>query len=896
VFAEWTTLSGEEVCRRLNLDPDLGLTETEVERRRRRWGDNVLVESRRMALFVLILNQFKDFMVLILLGATLISALLGEYSDALTIVIIVLINAFLGLIQEYRAERSLTALKKLAAPRTKVMRGGAIAIIPARELVPGDFVYLEAGDRVSADLRLLVVQSLSINESALTGEAEAVLKRAYPLPAAAGTPGDAFNMAFSGTEVLAGRGYGVATATGMHTEIGRIAHLIEGAEQAVTPLSQRLERLGKILVAACVAICAGITALGVARGEEIYFMFMAGVSLAVAAIPEGLPAIVSVSLALGVQRMIRRRAIVRRLPAVETLGSASIICSDKTGTLTENRMSVSRLYCGGSLFKMEDKKFWIKEEQGWAKAGPGGFEKLHLPLTIAAYCNNAYPERGSFKGDPTEVALAEASLLAGFKVTGKEMRRKKEFPFSSERKMMSIVFSAAGKQTLQLKGAPELVLQRCRYEYAGGKIDSLDPARRRELLEQVERLASLGLRALAVAYRELPANEDLEEAERVEKDLVWSGLLGLEDPPRPEVLPAIRLCRQAGIRVIMITGDHRATAEALARRLEILRPGGEILTGEDLNRMDDRRFKQLIGRVDVFARVSPAHKLRIVHALKSTGEVVAMTGDGINDAPAIKEADIGIAMGQMGTDVTRETADLVLSDDNFSTIVAAVEEGRNIYSNIRKFIRFLLGCNTGEVLTMVLAILAGMPLPLQPIQILWINLVTDGLPALALGADAPEKSLMSQPPRRRGESIFSGRLWGKLLIRGALIALATVVVFGISLAGDGDLPKAQTLAFATLITAQLAYVFDCRSDGKVFGPDSRPPNWYLTAAVATSFILMLLVIYQPFLSGIFYTIPLPLYDWALVGAAGVLPSVLDGAGALSKRALPRFAHRKAKFR
>jgi len=896
VFAEWTTLSGEEVCRRLDLDPTRGLPEGEVQRRRQRWGENILAGAPRLSILALLLNQFKDFMVLVLLGATLLSALLGEYSDALTIIIIVLINAGLGLIQEYRAERSLAALKKLAAPRARVLRSGEIRLIPTREVVPGDLVFLEAGDRVSVDLRLLATQSLAINEAALTGEAEAVLKRSAPLPAAAGTPGDAYNMAFSGTEVLTGRGQGVAVATGMNTEIGQIAHLMESAEQTATPLQQRLERLGKILVVACLGICVGVSLLGVARGEPLYAMFMSGISLAVAAIPEGLPAIVTVALALGVQRMIRRRAIVRRLPAVETLGSASVICSDKTGTLTENRMSVSRLYCGGSLYKVEKGKFLRQEERGWAGAGRAGAADLKFALSIAARCNNAYLEKGKPKGDPTEVALLEAARLAGIKEAGQDPRRKREFPFTSERKMMSVIWKEEnGRDRLLLKGAPELVLERCRYIAGGGRVQNLDQARRRELLEQVERLASLGLRALAVAYRDLPAGPAPEEPQQAERELVWAGLLGLEDPPRPEVLPAIRLCRRAGIRVIMITGDHRATAEAIARRLEILRPGGKIITGQEMNNMDDRELLRQIGQVQVFARVSPAHKLRIVRALKSQREVVAMTGDGVNDAPAIKEADIGIAMGRTGTDVTRETADLILSDDNFSTIVAAVEEGRNIYDNIRKFIRFLLGCNTGEVLTMALAILVGLPLPLRPIQILWINLITDGLPALALGVDAPEEMLMHQPPRGRHEGIFSGGLWLKLIVRGVLIAAMTVGVFTLVLSG-GDLVKAQTVAFATLITAQLFYVFDCRSSGKPFQKSSRPPNWYLVGAVLSSTALMLAVIYQPFLSGFFYTVPLALADWALIGAAGIMPTLLDGALFFFSSGLPRFANQKAKLR
>ncbi|MEW5784994.1 MAG: cation-translocating P-type ATPase [Bacillota bacterium] len=892
---QWTNLTGEEVCRNLGTNPGVGLAGSEVESRRRRWGENILAEATRLSLPVLFINQFKDFMVLVLLGATLLSGLLGEYGDALTIMVIVLINAVLGLVQEYRAERSLEALHKLAAPRSRVLRAGEIVVIPAREVVPGDLVFLEAGDRISADLRLLSAQSLAVNEAALTGESEAVLKRTARLPVAAATPGDALNMAFSGTTVVAGRGEGVVVATAMQTELGRIAHLIEGAAQAATPLQERLTRLGKTLVAVCLVICFGVTLLGVFQGQPLYAMFMAGVSLAVAAIPEGLPAIVTVALALGVQRMIRRRAIVRRLPAVETLGSATVICTDKTGTLTENRMSVSQLYSGGRLYRAAGGHFQVQGEEGWLNVGRNGAGDLRLTLSIAACCNNAYEVKHSFRGDPTEVALMEASRSMGLKLPGRAQGRESEFPFSSERKMMSIIWRDSLSRRLLLKGAPEIVLERCRSIWSGERAVTLTRGRRRELLDQVERMAALGLRALAVAYRDLPAT-GVSTAEEAEKELTWVGLLGLEDPPRPEVLPAIRLCRRAGIRVIMITGDHRATAEAIARRLEILQGDGVVLTGRDLEAMDELSLQRLIGRVQVFARVSPVHKLRIVRLLRRAGEVVAMTGDGINDAPAVKEADIGIAMGLTGTDVTREAAALVLSDDNFSTIASAVEEGRNIYGNIRKFIRFLLGCNTGEVLTMVLAIVAGLPLPLRPIQILWINLVTDGLPAIALGVDRPDRFQMQQPPRQRKESIFSGGLWSQLIARGIMIAAVTVAVFRFVLTAGESLIKAQTMAFATLITAQLAYVFDCRGDGKPFWAESRAPNWYLGAAVASSCLLMFLVIYHPLLSNFFYTDFLLGGDWAVIVAAGLLPSLLDGMLLLLKGALARTKKKTAKLR
>ncbi|HHX87590.1 MAG TPA: cation-translocating P-type ATPase, partial [Firmicutes bacterium] len=710
-------------------------------------------------------------------------------------------------------------------------------------------------------------------EAALTGESVAVNKSAALLTDLVSAPGDALNMAFCGTTVVAGRAQGVAVATAMNTQLGQIAHLMGQMNPPQTPLQQRLSSLGRLLVLLCLGVCAAVTFLGCWRGEPVYQMFMSGVSLAVAAIPEGLPAIVTISLALGVQRMIRRRAIVRRLPAVETLGSASVICSDKTGTLTENRMSLEQIYGDGKLYKVEGTKFRVWGKGAWEEARPDDTLTV-LALTIAGRCNNAYYEGGSFWGDPTEIGLAEAARAAGVKVH--PLDREMEIPFTPERKMMSVVWGGAQRQLL-VKGAPETLLARCRYRWWEGKVMPLTSGDRLEITTRLEQMASLSLRSLAVAYRNLHSPLANKSPDKLEQDLIWVAVLGLEDPPRPEALPAIRLCRKAGIRVIMITGDHRATAVAIARRLEIMGSRDEVLSGQQLEVMDDRELLRVIRQVAVFARVSPAHKLRIVRALRRRGGVVAMTGDGVNDAPAIKEADIGIAMGLSGTDVAREAADLVLSDDNFSTIVSAIEEGRHIYNNIRKFIRFLLGCNLGEILTMLLAILLQLPLPLKPIQILWINLVTDGFPALALGIDQPEPELMEKPPRKREEGVFGGGLWGRLAIRGWFISMVTILAFSYALS-SGDLPRAQTIAFATLITSQLAYVFECRSgEGQAFWVKSRPANRLLLAAVGSSFLLMCLVIYLPALNPVFYTIPLTVIDWQLVLGAGLLPSLIDQA-------------------
>ncbi len=870
---KWANFTGEETCRALKVDIFQGLAVAEAASRRKLYGDNAIAGASRISALAIFINQFKDFMVLVLLGATFLSALLGEYTDAITILIIVVCNAFMGLIQEYRAERSLEALQKLSAPRAAVQRDGSISVLPAKELVPGDILLLESGDLVGADVRLLSVQALSINEAALTGESAAVSKNAAALPEPVGSPGDASNMAFSGTTVVAGRARGVVVATAMNTQLGQIAHLISRMTPPQTPLQRQLSSLGRLLVLLCLGICGAVIFLGCRRGEPVYQMFMSGISLAVAAIPEGLPAIVTISLALGVQRMIRRRAIVRRLPAVETLGSASVICSDKTGTLTQNKMSLQQIYGDGKLY-MVGEEHCLPRQGGVPEESLAGNSLTELAMTIAARCNNAYNEAGSFFGDPTEVGLAEAARAAGIRVHPQD--RQVEVPFSPERKMMSVIWGGSRRQLLA-KGAPETLLARCRYRWSGGKAVLLTTGDRREIISALEQMASLALRSLAVAYRDLdPVTVSPQlPPEKLEQDLVWVALLGLEDPPRREALPAIRLCRKAGIRVIMITGDHQTTAVAIAGRLGMMGPGDEVLTGSQLEKMDDRELWRVIRKVAVFARVSPIHKLRIVRALRKQKGIVAMTGDGVNDAPAIKEADIGIAMGLSGTDVAREAADLVLSDDNFSTIVSAIEEGRHIYNNIRKFIRFLLGCNLGEILTMLLAILLNLPLPLKPIQILWINLVTDGFPALALGIDQPEPELMEQPPRNRGEGVFGRGLWIRLVVRGLFISLVTTLSFSYAL-GTGDMPLAQTVAFATLITSQLAYVFECRSgEGRVLWDKSRPPNRPLQAAVVSSFLLMCLVIYLPSLNPVFHTVPLGPADWQLVLGTGLLPTLVD---------------------
>lgn len=901
----WHELSPTAVLEALDSLP-AGLPAGEPDRRRAVAGPNLLQEEPPVPWWRMLAAQFQDFMVLVLVAATGASYALGERADALTIIAIVIINAVLGFVQEYRAERSLAALKQLSAPTAAVRRGGSVVQVPAADLVPGDIVLLEAGDRVPADARLLQAFCLEADEAALTGESIPVRKDAA-WAGAPGTPlGDRRNMVYMGTAVTTGRGEAVVTATGMNTEVGRIAGMIQEVEEGPTPLQRRLEQLGRWLVAGCLGICALVVLAGLLQGEPLVSMFLTGVSLAVAAIPEGLPAIVTMALALGVQRMIRRRAIVRRLPAVETLGCATAILSDKTGTLTCNEMTVRAVYAGGCAYDVTG--------EGYAPAGeflsagrpepPERAPALRRALRTAALCNNAAlvpPDPGAgrrgpgrawrIQGDPTEGALLVAAAKAGCGPSpaagpgcgpdSAAAGRLLEVPFSPERRRMSVVVPAGPGDALELhlKGAPDTVLARCtRCLDAAGREQPLTPALRDAIMSHADRMAARALRVLAMADRPLPpglagrANAAAPEA--LERDMVFLGLAGMIDPPRPEVRDAIGVAAGAGIRTAMITGDHPATALAVARELGIAAGDAPALTGADLEQMTDRQLAEAAGRTRVFARVSPQHKLRIVRAFKARGEIVAMTGDGVNDAPAVKEADIGVAMGQTGTDVTREASQLVLADDNYATIVAAVEEGRGIYDNIRKFIRYLLACNTGEMLVMFLAALARLPLPLLPMQILWVNLVTDGLPAMALGVDPPDADVMRRPPRAPGEGVFSRGLARKILGRGLLIGVGVVLLFvwGYSAApGEGAmrLAHARTLAFAGLVMAQLFHVFDCRSERRTIWEVGWLTNRWLVAAVASSVTLLLLAIYWGPLARLMDTVPLSPSDWlAVIGVAG----------------------------
>ncbi|MEK3915335.1 calcium-translocating P-type ATPase, SERCA-type [Paenibacillus sp. FSL H7-0331] len=907
---KWYQMTSEETMEAQNMQTLLGLTSSEAEKRLEQNGKNELSDGPKLSPITLFLGQFKDFMVLVLVGATLISGLLGEYLDAITIVAIIIMNGILGFIQEYRAERSLRALKELSAPNARVLRDETILQIPARELVPGDIVLLESGDRIPADLRFIEANSLYAEESALTGESVPVNKHTEALKGEEVSLGDQRNLGFMGTMVTRGTARAVVIRTGMQTEMGKIADLIQNTESTETPLQHRLEQLGKILIIVALVLTLLVVVAGILHGQEPYSMFLAGVSLAVAAIPEGLPAIVTIALAMGVQRMIQRKAIVRKLPSVETLGCASVICSDKTGTLTQNKMTVTHLWLGGDILEVTGEGY---EPQGDIKLkGERVDVRNHLMLRkllqVSVLCNNAQLSEQtevtkrkkqtmedaksvwSLQGDPTEGALIVLGAKAGLTVPSLSglFNRTSEFPFDSERKRMSVLVEHQGGRMACTKGAPDVLIMQCSYVLWDDKVIPFTPTLRQKVLAANEGMANNALRVLGLAYRDLKPTENCTEEAEVESGLVFIGLTGMIDPPRREVRDAITKCRKAGIKTVMITGDHQGTAEAIAKQLGIMpASNGLTLNGQQLTMLSDDELDKLVEDTSVYARVSPEHKLRIVKSLQRQGHVVAMTGDGVNDAPAIKAADIGIAMGISGTDVSKEAASLVLSDDNFASIVSAIEEGRGIYENIRKFIRYLLASNVGEIMTMFLAMMAGLPLPLVPIQILWVNLVTDGLPAMALGVDQAEKDLMQQKPRGARESIFARRLGWKIISRGMLIGVCTLAAFLIALQQGlhddaSTLIKAQTVAFATLVMAQLIHVFDCRSSRSIF---HRNPlqNRYLVLAVLSSLLLMLAVLYIEPLQPIFKTVPLNIKDWIVVLIFAGIPTFLMGFGSLMSK-------------
>lgn len=879
----WYELRAHEVEERTNTNVKTGLTEQEVGIRLKKLGPNELQEAKRPSALLVFLAQFKDFMVLVLFGATIISAFLGEYVDAIAIVAIVIINGILGFFQERKAEKSLEALKELAAPQVTVLRNGKWMKIPSKGLVLGDIIKFSSGDRIGADVRLIEASSLYIEESALTGESMPVQKKMDVLHGADISIGDQTNMAFMGTMITRGSGIGVVIGTGMNTAMGQIANMLQNAQQNETPLQRRLEQLGKILIIVALILTALVVLVGVYQGNEMYHMFLAGVSLAVAAIPEGLPAIVTVALSLGVQRMIKKKAIVRKLPAVETLGCASVICSDKTGTMTQNKMMVTHVWSSGETWNVTGQGYEPKGEfmKGDKKINPTAARSLYQLLTFGCLCNNANIVKKKktyvLDGDPTEGALVAAAMKAGISREGVKDQFEviHEFPFDSTRKMMSVIVrDKAGKKFVVTKGAPDVLLQMSQTILWGNKQQPLTELYRNEVQTAIHHLGSQALRTIAIAFKPLKTTDHLQNEQEAEQDLMFIGLQGMIDPPRPEVKQAVQECKDAGIKTIMITGDHKVTAMAIAEQLGILSHGGRVVEGIELANMSIEELEDIVDETYVFARVSPEHKLKIVKALQNKDHIVAMTGDGVNDAPAIKAADIGVAMGITGTDVAKEASSLVLLDDNFATIKAAIKEGRNIYENIRKFIRYLLASNVGEILVMLFAMILALPLPLVPIQILWVNLVTDGLPAMALGLDAAEGDVMRRKPRHPKEGVFARGLAWKIVSRGFLIGAMTLLAFIIAYnQHPNELKYAQTVAFATLVLAQLIHVFDCRSEHSVF---HRNPfgNMYLVGAVIISILLMLVVIYYPPLQPIFSTMPIQARDWLLVVGLSSIPTFL----------------------
>lgn len=878
----WHTLKPEEVVIQCRSDAEWGLHLEEADKRLEEVGPNALLGAPGVSPVRIFFGQFKDFMVLVLLGATAISFLLGELGDAITIVAIVIMNAILGFVQEFRAEKSVETLKALTAPTAKVLRQGRLVVLPARDLVPGDIIELESGDLVPADCRILTCRGLEAEEAALTGESASVTKKTDAFADPSLPLGDRRNMVFMGTVISRGRGRAIVVETGMHTEMGMIAHLIREAVEEQTPLQRRLEQLGKILVILSLLIVAIVVITGLFRGEPLYQMFLTGVSLAVAAIPEGLPAIVTIALALGVQRMIRSHAIVRRLPAVETLGCTTVICSDKTGTLTRNKMTVTHMYTVTG--------HWERDQGGgFANARSVAHDLVrrdfdHL-MQGAVLCNNASlnseepnREEGAGHGDPTELAMLWAAVEGGAgrpSDLARAYQRTDEIPFESARQRMAVSATTIDGQSLvYVKGAPDVMVTLCTRYQRLGKIMPLDVKTRQEILKSNEAMGAQALRVLAVAYRPLASREG---SQRWEQDLIFLGLMGMMDPPRPEAVEAVREARRAGVKTVMITGDHPNTARAIADQLGMLGPGEEVLTGQELDLLSDEELAARVQQIRVYARVSPPHKLRVVKAWKQRGDVVAMTGDGVNDAPAVKEADIGVAMGITGTDVTKEASAMILTDDNFATIVKAIAEGRAIYDNIRKFIRYLLACNVGEVLVMFLAAFFGLPLPLLPIQILFVNLVTDGLPAMALGVDPAAPGVMARPPRHPREGIFARGLGTKIGFRGILIGVSTLLVFLLASGPLGmGLRESRTMALATLIMSQLFHVFDARTEDRSFLEVGLFSNWWIIAAVGSSIVMLLTIVYVPDLGRLFKTDPLGWGDWALVVLASGFVQIGSG--------------------
>ena len=912
----WHALSREQVLEKLDSGLGKGLSSQEASERQQKYGPNQLAEGKKTTFWQMVYDQLNNFVIIMLMVAAIISAIVGEPVDSAAIVAIVVLNTIMGVVQEGRAQEELEALKKMASPEAMVLRDGHRVSLPARELVPGDIVFLETGNFVPADMRLIEAVNLKIEEAALTGESVPVDKNAVVVLDADATLGDRKNTAFSGTVVTYGRGKGIVVSTGMNTQIGLIATMLQSVEDEETPLQRRLDQLGKTLGWATIVISALVFISGLIEGgtgsENILNMFMVAVSLAIAAVPEGLPAVVTISLALGMREMVKKHALIRRLSSVETLGSATVICSDKTGTLTQNAMTVTRVWVDGKALTVTGSgysptgDFLDKGEKVKVHNFPG----ISTALWVGTLNNDAQLEKMEedgntyhrIIGDPTEgcilVAAAKAGALA--EDLNNAYPRESEVPFDSERKRMVTVHEVKkpkekdlspfnGKEAkesyvIAVKGAPDVVLKLCnRVQKMDNTVEELSEEKRKEVLAANDDMTKDALRVLGMAYRVVSAKPEHVDSESLEKDLIFAGLVGMIDPAREEVKPALLKAIGAGIRTIMITGDYPNTAKAIAESIGLLRPGHKVKTGADVDGMSDDQLKAEVDEIDVFARVSPEHKMRIVNALRSNDQVVAMTGDGVNDAPAIKASDIGVAMGITGTDVAKETADMVLTDDNYASIVSAVEQGRIIYSNIRKFVYFLISCNMAEIMIIFLptmfgrflfpkAAALGLLSPLEPIQLLWLNLVTDGAPALALGTEKGDPDIMDQKPRPPKEPIINRLMLIGVIVQTIAITATTLIAFNIGL-NQPDPRYAETLAFATLVFSELVRAFTSRSERypllKIGIFSSKWMNW----AVLGSGGLMLLVMYVPFLQKIFNTVTIGWDEWRQIIPLFLIPSI-----------------------
>lgn len=877
----------EELARRYGTDLASGLTGEQVLENHNKFGYNELAEKERPSPLKMLLGQFKDFLVYILIAALFISGIvLREYLDAAAIFIILILNAIMGFLQEHRAERAMAALRDLAAPTAMVIRDGFEHQIKALDLVPGDILALQPGTSIPADARLVSTLNLLVTEAALTGESEPSLKSTEVIHSENLSPGDIKNMVFMGTHVNTGHAKALVVATGPATEMGKIAELLQEVEEEKTPLQTELGSVGKRIGFICLIAAAIVFAAGLLRQFNVAEMLLASVSLAVAAVPEGLPAIVTIALALGLQAMARENAIIRKLHSVETLGSTTAICTDKTGTLTKNEMSVQRLLLGST------QELTIRDENDIVAT-----EESKALLTIAALCNDArYGKDHAILGDPTEAALITAAGWGGIEVTAlrAEASRLAELSFDSARKRMTTlhksldrwpdVFMTDSEYLAMAKGAPEIILSHCESILDKGRIVPITAETRASIINTNSRFAAEAYRTIALAYRGLNAPPASDQLEEMETGMVFAGLVGLSDPARPEAAEAIRLCRHANIKIFMVTGDHRNTAEAVARQVGLFAEGDEVMTGEELESITTAELSSRIDSIRVFARVAPAHKVKIVEALKGNGHVVAMTGDGVNDAPAVKRADIGIAMGITGTDVTKEASDMILADDNFATIVAAVREGRVIFDNIKKFVLFLLSCNVSEIGTMFVAMITGLPLPLLPIQILWINLITDGLPAIALGVDPAEPDVMERPPRTLKEGILSGSRQFQIAWHGIFIACGALGAFVAALTFSRETGHPQTVVFTTMVLTQLVHAFNFRARVKSIWSKHSLGNRFLGIAVVTSVLLQLSVLFVPALQPVFKTVVPSGTDVIIILAATLMPIVaIDLVHRISRR-------------